>query len=57
MKYFRIVIFIFFALAFCGSVDCLIDSERASEQSGALFSMYICALGCVFATINPDDLL
>ena len=57
MKYFRVVIFLFFAIALYGSFDCLIDSERALEHSGAWFSMYICILGCVFATINPSKIL
>ena len=57
MKYFRMVMFVFFAIALYGSVDCLIDSERLSEHNGAWFSMYVCVVGCVFATINPSKLL
>lgn len=53
MKYFRVAMFIFFAIAFYGSVDCLTDSERALEHNGAWFSMYVCAIGCMFAIINP----
>ena len=57
MKYFRMVMFVFFAMALYGSVDCLIDSERLSEHNGAWFSVYVCVIGCVFATINPTSLL
>ena len=57
MKYFRIFMFMFFAIALYESIDCLIDSERVLEHNGAWFSMYICVIGCVFATINPIKLL
>ena len=57
MNYFRVVMFVFFAIALYGSVDCLIDNERFLEHNGAWFSMYVCVIGCVFATINPSKLL
>ena len=57
MKCFRVAMFIFFAIALYGSVDCLVDSEKSLEHNGAWFSMYVCVIGCVFATINPTNLL
>ena len=57
MIYFRIAIFVFFTIALYVSIDCLIDSERALEHNGAWFSMYVCSIGCVFAAINPSELL
>ena len=53
MKYFRIAIFMFFAIALYGSIDCLLDSERFLEHNGAWFGVYVCVIGCAFATINP----
>jgi len=57
VKYFRIATFIFFAIALYGCVDCLRDSDRVLEHSGAWFGAFICVLACVFSTINPDNLL
>ena len=57
MIYFRVAIFVLFAIALYGSVNCLMDSERALEHDGAWISMYISVLGCGFSAINPSELL
>ena len=56
IKLIRIAIFMFFAIALYGSVNCLLDSERILEHNGAWISVYICTLACVFSVTIPIDL-
>ena len=56
MIYLRVFIFLFFGVALIGSLDCLFDSARVNEHSGAFISMYICILGCALSFVNPDNI-
>ena len=54
IKIVRIAIFIYFAIFLYGSINCLIDAERALEHASAWISMYICIAACVFAALITD---
>ena len=54
MKLFRLFVFVFFAIALYGSVDCMSDATRQAEHAGAWISMFICCIGCFVAAVGPS---